>query len=538
MNDEASDLDRPAEAIRLLHEFAQGLTDRGVLPDRCADWEAVLLRLESLLLELRGECPCPDETGHEPAPTSPLVRDGYLITDQLGVILEANHTAADLLGTRREFVLGKPLPLYLAEGHLSTVYALLGQKRASAAIRDWQARLRPGRRGSPGPLVSITMMPVAEVGRPPRLRWLLRDRSQGGRSGRALLSDRTAASNLIDAAPALVLLLDGRGTILRCNQLLQAATGRSEDELLGRDWLQLLVVPDHSVAREALWQALAHGVSRSFVGGLHGALGPSRVVAWSAKAVPLGETPGAALLVLGHDIDELQEAQNRALRAERLAAIGEMTAALTHESRNLLQSSQACLERLSWRLEDRPEVLDLVARIRQAHASLARLFDDVRLYAAPLRLELGPCHLGEVWRDAWTSVRAALPDRQGELHEETGDLDLWCTADRFRLGQVFRNILENSFAACTGPVRVEVRCRQDDLEGRPALCVAVRDNGPGLDAEQRRRIFEPFYTTRPRGSGLGMAIARRVLESHAGKITVGDGSPGAEILLFLPRHRT
>jgi len=70
--------------------------------------------------------------------------------------------------------------------------------------------------------------------------------------------------------------------------------------------------------------------------------------------------------------------------------------------------------------------------------------------------------------------------------------------------------------------------------------VAVRDNGPGLDGEQRRRIFEPFYTTKPRGSGLGMAIARQIMESHGGQIIVGkqpsDGN-GAEIILLLPRSQ-
>jgi two-component system sensor kinase FixL len=69
------------------------------------------------------------------------------------------------------------------------------------------------------------------------------------------------------------------------------------------------------------------------------------------------------------------------------------------------------------------------------------------------------------------------------------------------------------------------------------LRVAVRDNGPGLGPEQRQRIFDPFYTTKTRGTGLGMAIAKRIVEAHGGRIAVGEGrAAGAEIIILLPRE--
>ncbi len=82
---------------------------------------------------------------------------------------------------------------------------------------------------------------------------------------------------------------------------------------------------------------------------------------------------------------------------------------------------------------------------------------------------------------------------------------------------------------------MELTCHEADLGGRPALRVAVRDNGPGLTEEQRRRIFEPFYTTKAHGTGLGMAIARRIIEAHGGTIAVGGAGPGAEFVITLPR---
>ncbi len=98
-------------------------------------------------------------------------------------------------------------------------------------------------------------------------------------------------------------------------------------------------------------------------------------------------------------------------------------------------------------------------------------------------------------------------------------------------------MLDNALAACPDPVRVIISCREADVRGEPALRVAVRDNGPGLTAEQRQNLFAPFYTTKPGGTGLGMAIAQRLVEAHGGQIAPGEGGPGAEIVLTLPRKR-
>jgi hypothetical protein len=101
--------------------------------------------------------------------------------------------------------------------------------------------------------------------------------------------------------------------------------------------------------------------------------------------------------------------------------------------------------------------------------------------------------------------------------------------------QVFRNLLENSLAACGDPVVIEIDCRDVQLDGQPAVELRTVDNGPGLSAEARRNVFEPFFTTKTKGTGLGMAIARRIIDAHGGKIAVGDSSAGAEFVITLLR---
>jgi len=101
---------------------------------------------------------------------------------------------------------------------------------------------------------------------------------------------------------------------------------------------------------------------------------------------------------------------------------------------------------------------------------------------------------------------------------------------------LFRILLENSLAACRDPVRIRIGCRDVLFQQQPAVEVRVRDNGPGLSPEARQNVFEPFYTTKTKGTGLGMAIARRIVDAHGGQISVGDGATdGAEFVVTLPR---
>src|SRR5262249_35900585 len=147
--------------------------------------------------------------------------------------------------------------------------------------------------------------------------------------------------------------------------------------------------------------------------------------------------------------------------------------------------------------------------------------------------------LDSIWRQAWANLAVRRQGRKADLIEHVDRVNLRCVVDPFRLEQVFRNMLENSLAACHDPVRITVSCEDTRLERTPVVRVVVRDNGPGLNAEQRARIFEPFFTTKTKGTGLGMAIAKRIVEAHGGQIAVGpEGPPGTAIHILLPREPT
>ena len=221
---------------------------------------------------------------------------------------------------------------------------------------------------------------------------------------------------------------------------------------------------------------------------------------------------------------------------ERLAAIGQISAALAHESRNALQRARPVWSASfgSWKIS--PRRIDLVRRTQKAQDDLVRLYEDVREYATPIRIDASPCDPAPVWREVWADLTASAARKGARLEEdisEGGDRNI--LADGFRLAQVFRNLLENALAACSDPVRVVISCRDAELGGRPALRIGVHDNGPGFTDEQRRRLFEPFFTTKLKGTGLGLSIVRRIVEAHGGRVEAGAPPTGAEILFTLPR---
>jgi signal transduction histidine kinase len=231
-----------------------------------------------------------------------------------------------------------------------------------------------------------------------------------------------------------------------------------------------------------------------------------------------------------------ERAEERLLQSERLAAIGQMVTGLAHESRNALQRSKACLELLSIDLAENREALDLVARIHRAHDHLHRLYEEVRGYAAPIALQRTAHDLRAIWRDSWEDLEVSRRERSVQFVEEVSDGEFVCPVDRHALEQVFRNILENAIHACPAAGQITVRCTAGRLDRHPAWHITFRDTGPGLTAEQQNRIFEPFFTTKTQGTGLGMAITKRIVEAHGGTISAASNpAGGAEIHITLPR---
>ena len=239
------------------------------------------------------------------------------------------------------------------------------------------------------------------------------------------------------------------------------------------------------------------------------------------------------------DVTERMEQEQRTRHGERLAAIGQMIAGVAHESRNALQQMQACAQLLAWELEHDTTKRELVADIQTAQDRLHRMFDNLRGYASPLKLNLRPCSIAQLVFQAWESLANLRSHCEATLVDLSVDKSLQCFGDPFHLEQVFRNILENAIAACGQHANIELEYQELLQADQSVLLIIIRDNGPGLTQEQQERIFEPFFTTKSQGTGLGMAIVRQIIEGHRGKIAAKSATTGGmevEIRLPHPNH--
>lgn len=351
-------------------------------------------------------------------------------------------------------------------------------------------------------------------------------------------SEREATMRgLLEASPCMIVILRAGGEILYFSPFAEQLTGYSTNSLLGKNFFETFFpgASERQIMCEVIGRVHEGTPCPEFENALRARDGMQRWLVWNAQF--LEEHDGApAVLIVGHDITSLKHAREKTLQGERLAGIGQMITGLAHESGNALARSRACLEMLALEVEDRPEAMQLIQRIEKAQDHLQRLYEEVRNYAAPTVLQREVSNLASVWRQAWNNLSVQRQGRQANLLAETDNLDLHLPIDPFRLEQVFRNIMENALAACPDPVEIRVECAETTWNNSPAVRISIRDNGPGLTSEQRKRIFEPFYTTKTKGTGLGMAIAKRILEAHGGAIDVGpETGNGAEILLILPR---
>ncbi|MCO6045437.1 PAS domain S-box protein [Aeoliella sp. ICT_H6.2] len=342
---------------------------------------------------------------------------------------------------------------------------------------------------------------------------------------------------ILETAVEGIITIDERGRCESINPAAERMFGYSAHEVVGQNISMLMPEPYSSEHDGYLNSYLATG-HRKIIGigreavGLHKS-GRQFPIQLSVSEIKLER--GRLFTGIVHDLTEQKEAERRLVQSERLAVLGEAMTRLAHESRNALQRIQIAVEVARLHGEGNDPLATQLDAIERANDALNALLEELRNYAAPLHLERKRSSLVTIWREAWSAVGFQRSDRDVEFAEETDDELLKCHADRFRLGQVFRNLFENALAACDDPVKIRVSGYPAQLEGNTAVRVVVADNGPGMDVEQRERIFEPFYTTKAKGTGLGMAIARRIVEAHGGTIAV-EVSPlgGAALELVLP----
>jgi two-component system sensor histidine kinase HydH len=240
---------------------------------------------------------------------------------------------------------------------------------------------------------------------------------------------------------------------------------------------------------------------------------------------------------------KLQQAQEEARRSERLAALGQMSAGLAHEIRNPLGVIKGSAEMLHQKLgESNPLASELAGYISSETNRLSALVTRFLDFARPLHAELTAQDITSVLDRAVHDVALTHHNEGDSVQVERQyqpDLPL-VPLDESLSEQAFVNLIQNAYDAMgSSGGRLRVKAAKANNANRAGVEVRIEDTGPGIPADLREQIFNPFVTTKKTGVGLGLSIVSRIIDGHHGTIRVeigGDGSgpQGASFIMFFP----
>ncbi len=261
-----------------------------------------------------------------------------------------------------------------------------------------------------------------------------------------------------------------------------------------------------------------------------------------------GEVAGAALFF--KDLTRVEQLEERERLRDRLAALGEMAAAMAHELKNPLAGIEVMAGLLRRKVSDSPDaqsiINDIINEAKMANSTVVEMLDYVR----PVRLERGRTALGPVLQTAVSMAESKA--KRGEIQMEVAVPDDLppIQGDEHQLCQVFTNLVINAFEALGGTGRVRISATTGLMEGEhaaegalaaeapvhvPTVVIQVADDGPGIPPELTDRVFNAFFTTKAQGSGLGLAIVRKIIDAHDGRIDVTTApAQGTTFTVTLP----
>ncbi len=353
-------------------------------------------------------------------------------------------------------------------------------------------------------------------------------------SRRADGSDSVAEARwraIVASAVDGIIVIDARGRIEVFNPAAQRMFGYSEAEVLGRNVAMLMPEPDRSEHDRYIERHLTTGERR--------VIGIGRTVTGQRRdgqTFPLhlsvgelaidGEKHFTGIL---HDLSSRADLEDRVRESAAMARLGEMAAVIAHEVKNPLAAVRGAIQVIGGRMSPSTSDAEIVKAIVARLDGLNELIQDLLVFARPPAPKRRWCGLRELV-DAVAELLKADPVNASLEVSVSGTVPA-LSVDPVLMTIVFQNLMTNAAQAMQGSGTIAVAL--DTIDG--CHRVTVTDAGPGIPAEIRAALFRPFKTTKARGTGLGMATAKQLVESHGGRISVecpADG--GTTIVITLP----
>lgn len=233
--------------------------------------------------------------------------------------------------------------------------------------------------------------------------------------------------------------------------------------------------------------------------------------------------------------DKLVATREQLVQSEKMAAIGELVASIAHEMRNPLSSVKLNLQIIGRSIEGNGPLFEHHQIAIDQVLQLERMFSDLLNYSKPLTLEKREVLLGEVIQRSLAQLETECIARGIQVGLDVQEATIPISLDSHKMEQVFVNLLKNAIEATEDGGRIEVTARLDRAGEKRSVTAWIRDQGPGISQRNLKTIFQPFFTTKKKGTGLGLCIVKKIMDAHGGEISIScPPDKGTEVQLVLP----
>ncbi len=360
---------------------------------------------------------------------------------------------------------------------------------------------------------------------------------------RGVTSERDRFRRILHTIGEAVYILDPELRIKDVNRTHLSTFNKKREEVVGRRCYEVFYGRSRRCPDCPLSEVFSKGVSVRVERMVpsHGSGGGGRKY-FDIIFSPLSDERGDVVEVICdvRDITERKEMEERFARSERLAAIGEFSAGLAHELRQPLGVISNAVYFLSTRLGSiRDEKVGRHLKILEKEVKHAnRLISDLLDFAREEKPILSPCNVNQVIEEVVSSIE--FPPNIEVIRDMKEDIPQ-IMADNSQIQRICFNIITNAISAMPEGGCVEIKTERggggDGVGGGEWIEISVRDTGEGIPRENLKKVFEPLFTTKSRGIGLGLALCKRYVEAHGGRIEVesgGEKGTGSTFRVRLP----
>ena len=375
----------------------------------------------------------------------------------------------------------------------------------------------------------------------------LSERLRKGTEGTRLLAShleqvRLRAEDILGNINSGVITVDRAGRLVYANAMAERLLDVSMESFANRE-----VLPHLRAEAPALSEALERSISER----LRTNRAEGTVVA-GGREFPIGVTTtymedsdgNLSATAIFQDISDSKRIESLRIRAERLEGIAELSASLAHEIKNPLASIRSSVEQLSRMPHPGEDERTLANLVMRESDRLSRLLTEFLDFARVRVARRDSIDVADLVRGA-ARLAAAHPDRKEGVEIEClipPGLPIALTGDEDMLHRALFNLVLNALQASPPGSKVTIQVREsregvasDSRFAQGALEIRVSDRGAGVPDEIRSRLFTPFTTTKPQGSGLGLAVVQRAVEAHKGLVLLDSDRTGTRVTILLPR---